>query len=233
MPFKNIKYIFFDLDYTLWDFEKNSKETLTEIIDNYTESRDFTFTSEEFYSVYRVVNDRYWELYRNNLVSKEDLRINRFKDSLLEFGVDDLDLASDITEEYISKSPEKTNLFPYAKEVLEYLKSKYKLYLITNGFDEVQYRKIKASKLDEYFEHMITSEAVGVRKPDPLIFEYSLDVAKASAHESLMIGDSYEADVLGALNSKMRAIYFNHNNASENYENVKTIHSLSELSEIL
>ena len=233
MPFQNIKHIFFDLDHTIWDFEKNSKQTLIEIIERRKLKDKYGFSGVEFYNIYKDINEYYWTLYRQNKISKEELRVNRFYDALMTFDVDNLELASEMTEEYIEHSPLKTNLFPNAISTLEYLSDKYELHIITNGFDEVQYRKLSASKLDVYFKEIITSETVGVKKPDQLIFNYSLDVAKAKAHDSLMIGDSYEADILGAINANMRAVYFNPNTDVNSFNDIKQIKDLHELTKIL
>ena len=233
MPYKNIKHIFFDLDHTLWDFEKNSEEALSEIIAHCQKDCKFNFTLQEFLDVYKPLNELMWELYRENKITKEDLRIRRFGDALAKFGVTDLKIAEFIADEYVRISPRKTNLFPHAMDALEYLSKKYKLHIITNGFAEIQSTKLKMSKIDIFFDEVITSEAIGVKKPNPLIFSYALEQANAKSNESLMVGDNYEADIVGAINSSIPAIYFNMDLKHNLHNNVKQITNLKELIDIL
>ncbi|MEN8137479.1 MAG: YjjG family noncanonical pyrimidine nucleotidase [Bacteroidota bacterium] len=233
MPYRNVKHIFFDLDHTLWDFEKNSEEALGEIISQCREYCDFRFTIDEFLDVYKPLNVLMWKLYRENKITKNELRIRRFSDALDHFGISDLGVANHMAYAYVSISPRKTNLFPHAMEALEYLNERYKLHIITNGFEEIQFTKLKMSNIEVFFDEVITSEAIGVKKPDPLIFSYALEKTGAKPHESLMIGDNYEADILGALNSKMPAIYFNMDQKNELHANVRQITNLKELTSFL
>jgi len=233
MNYKNIKHIFFDLDHTLWDFEKNSEEALGEIISQCQKDCNFNFTLQEFLDEYKPINDLMWELYRENKITKDELRVRRFGDALVKFGITDVKIAEHIADEYVKISPRKTNLFPHAMDALEYLSSKYKLHIITNGFSEIQSTKLKMSKIDIFFDKVITSEAIGVKKPHPQIFNYALEEAGTNATESLMVGDSYEADILGAINAGIPAIYFNMDLKNELHDNVKQITNLKELIEIL
>lgn len=229
MDYKNIKHIFFDLDHTLWDFEKNSEEALSEIIAKCQKDCDFNFTLEEFLDVYKPLNELMWELYRENKITKEDLRVRRFGDALIKFGITDLKIAEHIADEYVKISPRKTNLFPHAMDALEYLSKKYELHIITNGFAEIQSTKLKMSNIDIFFDKVITSEAIGVKKPHPLIFSHALKESGATKENSLMVGDNYEADILGAINSGIPAIYFNMDLKNELHNNVKQITNLKEL----
>lgn len=233
MPYKNIKHIFFDLDHTLWDFEKNSEEALGEIIAKCQKDCDFNFTLEEFLEVYKPLNELMWELYRENKITKEDLRVRRFGDALIKFGITDVKIAEHIANEYVKISPRKTNLFPHAMDALDYLSKKYKLHIITNGFSEIQSVKLKMSKIDIFFDEVITSEAIGVKKPHPDIFSHALQKASANTENSLMVGDNYEADILGAINSNIPAIYFNMDLKNELHKNVMQITNLKELTSIL
>ncbi len=227
--YKNIKHIFFDLDHTLWDFEKNSEEALSEIIAKCQKDCEFNFTLQEFIDVYKPLNELMWELYRENKITKEDLRVRRFGDALIQFGITDLKIAEHIADEYVKISPRKTNLFPHAMDTLEYLSNKYELHIITNGFAEIQSTKLKMSKIDIFFDQVITSEAIGVKKPHPLIFTHALEEAGATKENSLMVGDNYEADILGAINSEIPAIYFNMDLKNKLHNNVKQITNLKEL----
>ena len=208
MPYKNIKHIFFDLDHTLWDFEKNSEEALTEIIKECQSKFNFDFTIVEFLEVYKPINKSMWDMYRENKIKKKDLRIRRFSDSLISLGITSKAAHNYVAEEYVRISPTKKNLLPNAITTLSYLSKKYKLHIITNGFEEIQGVKLKNSNIDLFFDKVITSESIGVKKPDPLIFSHAMDMAKTITSESIMIGDDYEADVLGAIKSGIKAIYF-------------------------
>jgi putative hydrolase of the HAD superfamily len=172
-------------------------------------------------------------LYRDNKISKSLLRSERFGLTLNEFSVDDNDLAVKIGDEYIKKCPLQTTLFPYAVEILNYLKTKYKLHIITNGFDEVQHIKLKASGLTHFFSEIVTSEKVDVKKPDPKIFNYALTKAKTTSVKSIMIGDDLPVDILGAKQVGMSQIYFNPDKKNHNEKIDYEISSLDQIKEIL
>ena len=190
-----IKHIFFDLDHTLWDFETNSDKTFSYIFERNRVEIDFN----RFTETYRPINRKYWRLFREDKVSKSDLRYLRLREAFdaLDFKAED-ELIHTLSEEYIAFLSLNNALFENALEVLDYLEQKYSLHIITNGFEEVQHRKLASSNLRPYFEHIITSERVGVKKPDPRIFNYALELAGATSGESMMIGDNFEADILGA-----------------------------------
>lgn len=202
-----IKQLFFDLDHTLWDFDKNSKLALNQLFKAKKIACDF----ELFHKNYVQINHAYWKKIEQGLVTKEVLKYGRFKDAFLsvDYPVDDA-LIKMVGDEYLNYLSEQTILFNNAIEVLAYLKTKYKLHIISNGFQEIQDYKIEKSGLLPYFEHMVNAETVGVKKPDPKIYRYALDLAGAKPQESVMIGDNLEADVYGALNFGMQAIYFNY-----------------------
>jgi putative hydrolase of the HAD superfamily len=207
---QDVKHIFFDLDHTLWDFDRNSKEALNDIFDDKNLQKKGIPSFEDFFTTYKKMNAHYWELYRIGQLPKEVLRTIRFEKTLENFGIKDSILSEKIGEDYVRISPQKTHLFPYAIEVLEYLKNqKLELHIITNGFSEVQFIKLEKSGLMPFFSEVITSENAGVKKPDPLIFHYSMSMAKTVAQESLMIGDEPEIDVKGALDVGMKGLVFN------------------------
>lgn len=203
----NIQHIFFDLDGTLWDFSSNSIATQKELF-NYFHLNRFCSDFEAFERSYHYMNDLLWEDYRNDLISKEKLRWYRFFLTLKEFGVEDEKLAGELDEFYIRESPEKTNLIPGAREILDYLVKRYNLHILTNGFTEVQLKKLHNSHLSHYFKTVTTSEQAGVLKPRTEIFLFALRRAEALPAESLMIGDSWEVDILGAQNAGMSFLYF-------------------------
>jgi putative hydrolase of the HAD superfamily len=225
--------IFFDLDHTLWDFETNSKEALIELADKHKLIEKGVPSVDEFLIEYFEINERLWEEYRKNLINKEALRYDRFHLALKKYEIDDFELATAIGNDYVSIAPYKTNLFPHAIEVLEYLKNKYNLHVITNGFEETQHLKLTNSKLNHYFEEIITSERSGYKKPDERMFQFSLELTKANPATSIMIGDSLEADILGAKSSGMKQVYFNPNGIEHSEELTHEIKSLKELMNIL
>jgi len=224
----NIKHVFFDLDHTLWDFDKNSKLTFQQIF----EEQNIQLRINDFLEVYIPVNFEYWKLFREDKISKSDLRFNRLKDVFvaLNYNVSD-DLIITISEDYIKYLPNYNYLFEGTIEILDYLEEKYQLHIITNGFEEVQKLKIKNSGIETYFKEIITSESVGAKKPNPMVFEFALMKANAIPDNSIMIGDSYEADVMGAINSNMLAIHFANEVNPES--GILTIQSLLELKQYL
>ena len=230
---KIYKHIFFDLDHTLWDFNRNSEETLEELFEIYSLKELGINAFQDFLAAYRKVNDLKWELYRDKKITKAELRATRFHDTLLDFEIDHPELASKIDQDYILKSPFKTHLFPHTHEVLEYLASRYELHIITNGFSEVQNLKLTNSKLKSYFKHKITSESVGVNKPDPKIFTHALRLANAHRKETIMIGDNLPADIIGARNVGIDQIYFNPNKTAHKVKITHEIQNLIQLKDIL
>ena len=228
---KKIKNIFFDLDHTLWDFDKNSDLTFFKIL----QKNNIKIDVNKFLFEYHPINRKYWDMYRENRVSKSDLRFFRLSDTFnkLNYKVDD-DIINKLAIDYIEHLSDFNNLIPDTFLVLEELKLKYNMHIITNGFKEVQRRKLEKSKLIHYFKTVTISEDVGVKKPDKLIFEHAIFSAKAKIENSIMIGDNYHADILGASALGMRAIYFNfHKTDEQRRENVIVIENLKEILKIL
>ena len=224
-----IKHVFFDLDHTLWDFETNSKKTFSYIFEK--NGLDLEFDS--FIEVYQPINHRYWKLFREEKVSKADLRYGRLRAAFdaLDFKSSD-ELIKILSEDYITYLADHNALFQAAIPILEYLQPKYKMHIITNGFQEVQHRKLKNSNLSPFFDKVITSEEVGVKKPNPKIFRYALDLAGAKEEESVMIGDNFEADILGAKDMGMQVIFCRFNGEVAT-EEVNTVDNLIELKSFL
>lgn len=203
---ENKKAVFFDLDHTLWDFEKNSGLAFEAVFMKHS----ISVSTEDFLKEYVPVNAHYWKLFRDDVITQQELRYGRFKETfrLLDVEVDD-DTVAAISHEYIACLPDYNHLFDGAIEVLDYLKEKYTLHIITNGFHEVQERKLKNANIGHYFATVTNSETAGCKKPNARIFEYALAAANADKETSIMIGDCIEADVQGALNCGIDAIYFN------------------------
>ena len=227
---KNIKHIFFDLDHTLWNFEKNSALTFKFLLDKY----NITIDLQKFLKVYMPINFSLWNLYRDDKVTKDYLRHNRLKSTFEKLNIKiDSGLIDEISNDYVKHLPDNNFLLPNAIPVLDYLFQKYTLHIITNGFTEVQNTKILNSNLNKYFSCIIDSETVGVKKPHSKIFNYAYNISKAAyKNECLMIGDNYQADVMGALNYGFKAIHLNSNNESY-HENSLIITDLISLKEIL
>ena len=227
------KHIFIDLDKTIWDFESNSKSTFKEIFEKHKLDSIGIGHIDHFMQVYTWINDMLWGLYRENKIKKEVLNVKRFELTLQEFGIDDLILATHIAEDYVTISPKKTILFPYSHEALSYLKTKYSLHIITNGFEELQHQKLDNCGLRKYFTTITTSEEAGVKKPETAIFELALKKANAKVAESLMIGDDLEVDVAGAQGIGMDTLYFNPEQVEHNDNPDHEVHSWSEVMKIL
>lgn len=226
---KDYKHIFFDLDRTLWDFEANSHETLSELLLKHKLLEKGVESASDFITEYLIINEQLWDEYRNGSIDKNTLRYDRFYRTLLKFEIDDRSLSQDIGNDYVALSPLKTGLFPDTIEVLNYLSDKYNLHIITNGFEEVQHVKIKNCGIEKYFDQVITSERAGFKKPDVRIFEYSLQTANTSATNSLMIGDSLEADIIGARNAGIHQVFFNPEKESHSEKVTFEICGLKEL----
>lgn len=233
MPTKEYKHLFFDLDHTLWDFEKNSYEALVEIFSKHNLTELGVSNFDNFFGRYKVINEFYWDEYRKGLIEKEKLRYIRFHEALQEFGVRDLLLAKRVADDYVGISPKKKNLRPFAIDVLTYLKAKYVLHIITNGFQEVQYIKLKNSGLIDFFDVIVTSESAGYKKPAPQIFTHSMRQAGAKRKESLMIGDNLVADLIGARGVGMDQVFYNIDKVRHSEKLTYEISCLSELKNML
>jgi putative hydrolase of the HAD superfamily len=232
----SIKYrhIFIDLDKTLWDFETNAMDTFRDIFDKYQLKERGIEDLKSFLLTYTSINDMLWGLYRDNQIKKEVLNIKRFEMTLNEFGIDDLILSTHIAEDYITISPSKTHLFPEVHESLGYLKKCCFLHIITNGFEEVQHKKLDNSDLRKYFTTITTSEEAGVKKPEKGIFLYALELAGADPGESLMIGDDIRVDIEGARNAGMDQMLFNPDSSNGSDDQVSyVVKTWKEVPEIL
>jgi putative hydrolase of the HAD superfamily len=225
----NIKDVFFDLDHTLWDFDKNSELTFETIF----KKNHPTIETKDFIEKYVPINQACWKLYQYDKITHAELRYNRLKHSFdaIDYIISDEEIDS-IANDYIRFLPENNHLFDGAIELLDYLKPKYNLHIITNGFADVQFKKLNNSKIGSYFHSITNSEMAGVKKPNPIIFEYALDLAQAKKESSVMIGDCLEADVQGALDAGLDAIFFNGSNVQVE-QNIKQVNNLLELKNYL
>jgi putative hydrolase of the HAD superfamily len=201
------RYVFLDLDRTLWDFETNNLVTFKNLYLKY--GLDGLFPNfDSFYNHYRAINDKLWEDYREGRIDKMTLRWKRFQLTLQLAGKDNKELAEQIGDEYIRTSPSGKVLMPGTIELLDNLKSRYPLYILTNGFTEVQFVKLKNCELDSYFQRVFTSEEAGVQKPNRAFFDFVLKEIKASPSECIMIGDDLKVDIRGAMEAGIEGILY-------------------------
>lgn len=202
------KNLFIDLDDTLWDIHQNGKECLQEIYIDYGYDR-FYPTFEEYYNIYMPSNHHLWALYRQGEIKKEELIVERFLVPVRPFGIDDATYAKKLSDDFLDRTTRKTRLIDGTMELLEYLQPKYKMHILSNGFTEVQYKKIENSGLRPFFDKIILSEDAGSNKPHPDIFTYALKNSNSRRDQTLMIGDSWDADIVGAYNSRIDQLWFN------------------------
>lgn len=224
--YKNkITDVFFDLDHTLWDFDKNSALAFGRVF----KKHKVELPLADFIKVYEPINLEYWKKYREEKVTKTELRRGRLNETFsvfkLSFPTETIDLLADC---YIEELPGDNHLFIGTIEILDYLHSKYKLHIITNGFEEIQYLKLQNSDIQHYFETVTSADQVGVKKPHPAIFETALKNASVDPKNTIMIGDSFEADILGAEKVGMHTLFFNYR--KEVFEKSSlAVHQLSEI----
>lgn len=223
-------HLFFDLDHTLWDTDRNAEESLRELFDELNLLDKGIPGFDSFHSCYRAHNEKLWGLYAENKVGKDAVRLHRFQHTLHDFNVQDDTIAHTLADAFVERTPHKRHLIPGAIELLTQLHGKYKLHIITNGFKEAQHTKLNASSIGHFFEHVIISEEVGVHKPDPRIFHHAIELSGAThADECMMIGDTFQTDVFGALNAGFTAVHFAPNGNTEHEAPVITIRHLAEL----
>ena len=227
------KHIFFDLDHTLWDTNRNSSESLTEIYNELNLSDKGIKSLDTFLNSYRSHNERLWGLWAENKIGPEALRINRFVHTLNDFNIDDIALAGEMAQRFLARTPYKKHILPGTTNVLSYLKGKYNLSIITNGFKESQIIKLRESGIHQYFDQIIISEEVGFNKPDPAIFIHAMLAEKLSCTQCIMVGDNFEADIAGAFAAGIDQVHLNPRKAPVAFEPTHTISCLDELMEIL
>ena len=232
------RHLFFDLDHTIWDFEANARATLAELYHSLSLKERGVYDFELFYKNYLVHNDKLWERYRNGYIKQEELRVKRMWLALLDFKIADDKLSQEMNVRFLDLLPTRTILFPYTKEILQYLtKKKYQLHLITNGFEKTQHSKLKYSGLDVFFNQVITSEGSNSLKPKKEIFEFAFQKTGAMPDESIMIGDTIDVDILGAVNAGIDQVHVNHLTKEpvpviDNKLPTYTVYSLKELEKI-
>jgi putative hydrolase of the HAD superfamily len=227
------KHLFFDLDHTLWDFEANSRQTLAALYDSLHLEEKGVNDFGLFHKCYLAHNEKLWERYRNGTIKVDELRWKRMWLSLLDFKIGDEALAREMGVQFLELLPTRNLLFPYALEILAYLSAKgYHLHMITNGFEETQHSKLKHAGMSGYFTEVITSESANSLKPHKEIFEYAIQRTGAEKKESIMLGDSVEVDIQGAINAGIDQVFVNHLNKDPSVQPTYTVYSLKELENI-
>lgn len=223
--------IFFDLDHTLWDFDANSKSAFKKLLIRH----NLPVSIQDYCEVYKEINTKYWQEYSAGKKTKQEVKYGRFKDTFKTLNIPtNPDFIEKFAGEYLEFLKEETKLIEGATEILDYLKDKYSLHILTNGFIEIQERKIKKSGLNNYFDHIISSEETGKQKPHPEVFKYALNKTGAFAHKSLMIGDNFKSDILGAKNAGMHAIHFDiHGDSKVDSKIIPKVEKLIEIKEML
>ena len=231
MKYKNL---FFDLDDTIWAFSANARDTFEEMyhvhhLYKYFESFD------HFYTIYKKRNEELWAEYGRGEVTKDELNRQRFLYPLQVVGHADEALAKQYSDNFLNVIHTKSKLMPHAKEILDYLSPRYNLYILSNGFRELQSRKMMSAGVDHYFKKIVLSEDLGVLKPSLQLFNFALSATQSEAHQTLMIGDSWSADIVGANGAGIDQVYYSMNNDSKDlpFKPTYYINSLEQLYDIL
>ena len=228
--------LFIDLDDTLYDFTSNSTDAYREVYAFMEYGRWFR-SFEHYYEIYWARNKELWVLYADSKITKEQLNAERYTHPLRVMGVSDADaVGARFWEESMKRLPLGARLMPHAREVLEYLKPRYRIYILSNGFAELQSRKMQSAGISHYFDGVVLSEDIGVNKPHRAIFDHALRVAGVTADRALMIGDNYEVDIKGAHGAGIDQVFYNVAGLDVSGEVLiptHTIGSLLELKEIV
>ncbi len=234
MQNNHYQHILFDLDRTLWDFEKNNEYTLHQLYEHFDIAARSGKSFNVFYSTYRIVNHALWSLYQDGRIEKEYLKYKRMYLTLKEIDVDDASTSSQMVDLYTDEVPLQTILMPGALEVLQKLSEKSQIHIVTNGFKEVQYRKVKRSGIEPFIKNLFISEEIGFQKPDKRMFDYVLNHIKAAPEHCIMIGDDWSVDIEGARKANINAIYFNPGACKNNTDiMVREVKKLSDILEII
>jgi YjjG family noncanonical pyrimidine nucleotidase len=230
---KKYKCVFFDLDHTLWDYEANSADTLFELYEGYDLRSKGVPLYEDFLNRFKKVNIDLWNLYDNGLIDSDVIRRERFKQILEPFNAYESKLSDDLSRDYLDICPRKSKLMPHATDILNYLKQHYRLAVITNGFEEIQHQKLTAGSLHSYFDHIITSQKAGFKKPSREIFDCALQLNGVTSMEAVMVGDNLITDIGGAKNASIDAVFLNTEEIVHNESLHYEIRSLDQLRVIL
>jgi putative hydrolase of the HAD superfamily len=230
---KKYKCVFFDLDHTLWDYETNSEEALKELYEKHELATRGCAPFDHFYQGFVKINNEIWDQHDRGLIGKDVIRNERFHRVFLHAGINDYESSLAFSAEYIAESPKKPNLVPHAKDILDYLYPRYPLYIITNGFEEIQGTKMQSSGISNYFRGVVTSARAGYKKPEKEIFEFALRENGFACSDSIMIGDNLLTDIAGARKASVDTVYYNPYRLQHSEPVTYEINSLKELLQIL
>ena len=230
---KTYQHLFFDLDHTLWDYDRNVTESLSELYQIYSLENLGITSFETFFDAFHQVNFQLWDWYNVGQIDKENLRKERFPRIFSKAGAKVDVIPADLEEDFMDRTSSKPHVFPYSKEILTYLKKKYRIHVITNGFNESQAKKMRSSGLESFFELVVTSETTGFKKPDPRIFYYAMEELNTKSEYCLMIGDNPKSDLLGAQRAEIDQVFFNPEGKSIELKPTYEIRHLQELEQLL
>ncbi|GGZ19220.1 noncanonical pyrimidine nucleotidase, YjjG family protein [Echinicola pacifica] len=230
---RKYQHLFFDLDHTLWDYDRNVQESLSELYELYALAGLGLPSASDFYQGFLFVNMGLWEHYNVGKIDKVTLRKERFRRIFDHLGAGNAEVPQAMEEDFMHRTSTKPHLFPHSKEILIYLQQHYQLHVITNGFDHSQAQKMSSSGIGEYFQLVVTSETTGHKKPDKRIFEYAMGKLGVKAEDCLMIGDNPVSDIQGAKNASIDQVYFNPHGSEIDPQATYTITHLSELENLL
>ncbi len=204
------KWIFFDLDDTLFDFSCSSLISLRSLWEEMPEIRSRFNTAEAFIDEYHIHNKRMWELHERGQITADFLKPERFRLTINPYHYDEETVKKmrTVNDRYLWLLGECNTPMEGAKELLEELSGKYLIGVLTNGFTEVQYRKLRSTGLHRYIQRMVISDEIGIQKPDPRLFRYAEQATGATSKNIVMIGDNPANDIQGALDAGWRALYF-------------------------
>jgi YjjG family noncanonical pyrimidine nucleotidase len=204
------RHLFFDLDHTLWDFDRNSAETIAELYDTLRLADAGVVSAGELSRHFLAINYALWADFDRNLIDQNHIRQHRFPMVFRAMGLpDDPTICTALNDGYLHGLARKPHLMDSARDILDYLAGRYTLHIITNGFSDIQAVKMNSADISQYFTHVVTMETAGFKKPDPRIFQHALTLSGATADESLMLGDSYTADILGAMDAGLDTVFYN------------------------
>ncbi|CAG8998611.1 MAG: Putative HAD-hydrolase YfnB [Candidatus Celerinatantimonas neptuna] len=230
----NYQHIFFDLDHTLWDFERNARKALRQLYQQFLSLSQFS--EQCFIDVYEQVNHQLWALFDRGGIDKQNLRRLRFPQTfeILHANESDYSISCDEMDQwYIEHCSKMDGLFSGCHQCLSALKQHFQLHLITNGFAETQHQKLLSSNLTGYFQQIFISDELGIHKPNPAIFEHAMSEVGAVAAECLMVGDNLVADIDGARKVGIDQVWFNPKSLNSNDPMTYQIHQLDELPKLL
>lgn len=230
---KPYRHLLFDLDHTLWDFDKNATETLIELYDTHCLADLGNFSAQQFCDTFVTVNRSLWKQYDQGTYDQQRLRGERFSLILTQLGIAVDRVPTQLADDYLRICPTKPHVIPHTVATLDYLRQHYQLHILTNGFAAVQAIKLKSAGLTDYFTEVVSSDTTGHRKPHRPVFDYLLDRIGASAQACVMIGDNLETDVRGAREAGIDQIFYNPRRIGHQEPVTHEVACLSELRDIL